>query len=87
MVVQFLQLYELSQWWESVESYKDADLGPIKDADIFGGRMALKWTAVVPAIMLFCYLLLVIYFRSQGGYQTIQISSESGGTHDDGSSG
>ena len=81
------QLYELDQWWEINESYKDADLRPIKDANIFGGRMALKWTAVVPAIMLFCYLLLVIYFRSQGGYQTIQISSESGGTHDDGSSG
>ena len=39
------------------------------DAQIYGGRMALKWTAAVPALMAIGYLMLVLYFRSKGGYQ------------------
>ena len=30
--------------------------------------MALQWTALVPALMAIGYLILVVYFRSQGGY-------------------
>ena len=54
-------------------SKKDATLSDsqqmVLDANIFGGRMALKWTAVVPAMMAVGYLLLLLYFRSKGGYQ------------------
>ncbi len=38
-------------------------------AGIYGGRMALKWTALVPAMMAVGYLLLLLYFRSKGGYK------------------
>jgi len=41
----------------------------VMDAQIYGGRMALKWTAAVPALMAIGYLMLVLYFRSKGGYQ------------------
>ena len=41
----------------------------VMEAQIYGGRMALKWTAAVPAVMALGYLLLVLYFRSKGGYQ------------------
>jgi hypothetical protein len=30
---------------------------------------ALAYIAVLPAIMLVCYLILIAYFRSRGGYQ------------------
>lgn len=45
------------------------DERPVLDADIYGGRMALKWTAAVPAMMAVGYLILVIYFQAKGGYQ------------------
>lgn len=38
-------------------------------ANLEGGRMALKATAVVPAAMAIGYLLLVLYFRAKGGYK------------------
>ena len=51
----------------------------VLDAGIHGGRMALKWTAVVPFSMAIGYLILVIYFRMQGGYaaEVLQRKDES----------
>jgi hypothetical protein len=46
-----------------------ADLGPIRQATIYGGRMALRWTAVVPLMMAVGYLILLVYFRLKGGYR------------------
>ncbi|MEX2187544.1 MAG: hypothetical protein WD875_12150, partial [Pirellulales bacterium] len=46
---------------------KDEQL--VLDAGLYGGGMALKWTAVVPLTMAVGYLMLVIYFRTKGGYQ------------------
>ena len=45
------------------------DLEPVKDARIYGGRMALRWTAVVPLMMAVGYLTLVVYFYLKGGYK------------------
>ncbi len=57
------------------------DVGPVKEASIYGGQMALKWTAMVPAMMAVGYLILVAYFAATGGYkqehlQTVQPISE-----------
>ncbi len=41
----------------------------VVNANLYGGRMALKVTAAVPAMMAVGYLLLVLYFRAKGGYQ------------------
>ncbi|MFN0053840.1 MAG: MFS transporter [Planctomycetales bacterium] len=41
----------------------------VLEANLDGGRMALKVTAAVPAVMAVGYLILVLYFRSKGGYQ------------------
>jgi MFS family permease len=35
--------------------------------------------AVLPAIMLLCYLALIAYFRSRGGYRAVQLGVEGGG--------
>jgi len=70
-------LVGLKTWWDEVGAeYKDVDHKPVQEAGIYGGRMALKWTAAVPATMFVGYLLLVIYFRLQGGYKTVEIDEK-----------
>jgi len=46
-------------------------------ADLHGGRMALRYTALIPATMAVCYLLLILYFKSIGGYRAVELG-ESG---------
>ncbi len=48
-------------------------------ANLEGGRMALKVTAVVPLTMAVLYLLLIFYFKSKGGYKQVHIE---GSGHD-----
>jgi hypothetical protein len=45
------------------------EANPVLQAELYGGRMALKWTALVPFMMAVGYLLLVFYYLSQGGYK------------------
>jgi DHA2 family metal-tetracycline-proton antiporter-like MFS transporter len=33
-------------------------------------------TAIVPAIMAVCYLILIVYFKSIGGYKALKITGE-----------
>ncbi|MEZ6044600.1 MAG: MFS transporter [Planctomycetaceae bacterium] len=41
----------------------------VLDANLHGGRMALRYTAFVPFMMAIGYLILVIYFWTKGGYK------------------
>jgi len=52
------------------------DVGPVLEAGIYGGRMALKATAAIPATMAVGYLLLILYFRAKGGYKAIDLDRE-----------
>lgn len=45
----------------------------VHDADLYGGRTALKVTAAVPAVMALLYLLLILYFKAKGGYKQVHI--------------
>jgi MFS family permease len=45
----------------------------VRSAVIYGGRMSLQWTALVPAIMALGYLLLILYFKAIGGYKQVHI--------------
>lgn len=67
---------KLATWWETALPHADEDKTPLKDAGIFGGQMALKLTAIVPATMAVCYLLLVFYFIAQGGYKALHVEEE-----------
>jgi len=68
----------LDTWWATDDGISDPKKGasesaskdepPVKEARLEGGRMALTWTAAVPATMALGYLLLILYFRSKGGY-------------------
>ena len=50
-----------------------AELPLLNAARIYGGRMSLKWTAVLPAILAAGYLALIVYFRRRGGYRQVYI--------------
>ena len=50
----------------------------VRSAVIFGARMSLKWTALVPFLMAVGYLLLILYFRAKGGYQQIHLQRAEG---------
>jgi hypothetical protein len=63
------KLSKLVPWWESAKNYAEADKPEVKKAGIYGGQMALKWTAIVPLVMAAGYLLLLIYFAAKGGYK------------------
>jgi MFS family permease len=66
----------LVAWWDEAEKTAAGDKALVTAAGLFGGRMALQMTAVVPATMAVVYLLLILYFRSQGGYRAKQVISK-----------
>lgn len=73
-------LIALDKWWqEEAKSHAAADKTHVTDARVDGGKKALYWTAIVPAIMAGCYLLLILIFAVSGGYKQVDISHGSGG--------
>jgi MFS family permease len=48
----------------------------VRSAVIYGGRMSLKWTALIPLVMAVGYLLLILYFRTKGGYRQVHIEAK-----------
>lgn len=69
-------LDRLSTWWGSAKEHATEDKAPVNAAFLYGGKMALVWTASVPATMAIGYLLLILYFRAIGGYKTLSVSEE-----------
>ena len=63
----------LSKWWATVNTTAQKDKDGVTAATLHGGRMALKYTAIVPAVMAICYLLLILYFKAKGGYSQVHI--------------
>jgi MFS family permease len=59
----------LVDWWKTAEPTAEADKGLVAQASLFGGRMALRLTAFVPATMALIYLGLILYFQTKGGYK------------------
>jgi MFS family permease len=63
-------LVDLDNWWQTeAKSHAESDKLPVDAARLYGGKMALTYTAVVPAMMAIGYLILILYFWSRGGYQ------------------
>jgi MFS family permease len=67
----------LAAWWKNpslnVKAHAESDAKPIHDAQIYGGQMAFQLTALVPVAMAVLYLLLILYFKAQGGYKPLAI--------------
>ncbi|MBI4583676.1 MAG: MFS transporter [Planctomycetes bacterium] len=70
---EFPDLEKLSSWWSAAKAEAEKDKAPVTDATLHGGKMALKWTALVPLMMAIGYLLLIAYFRAIGGYKQVHI--------------
>ncbi len=66
---------DLVAWWDREKGHAVADSKLVGEAGLYGGRMALTWTALVPATMAVLYLLLILYFRTQGGYKRVTIET------------
>lgn len=69
------QLQSLATWWDSARSMANSDRGAVIGATLYGGRMALRCTAIVPVCMALGYLVLLLYFKSIGGYQQLHAGS------------
>jgi hypothetical protein len=54
---------------QPLSTQQQEDAKPVEEARLYGGQMALRKTAIVPAIMAVGYLILIIYFRLKGGYR------------------
>ncbi len=79
-------LSALAAWWEDAKQYAAEDAGPVAAAGLDGGRKALKITAAVPATMAVIYFLLIMYFKSKGGYAAIHLTESNAGKEEDGDS-
>jgi MFS family permease len=64
---------KLAAWWRENKDYAKDDWKPINDSKVYGGRMAFRLTALVPAMMAVLYLLLILYFRTKGGYKKVEL--------------
>ncbi len=71
-------LEKLSGWWTAAQAEAEKDRAPVVEATLHGGKMALKWTALVPLVMAGGYLLLIGYFRATGGYKQVHIEGAGG---------
>ena len=64
----------LMDWWQVTGApAAETDAAPVREASLYGGRRALQLTALVPVTMAICYLLLILYFKSKGGYAAVHI--------------
>jgi MFS family permease len=54
---------------------KTPDQQLVADASILGDRQTLKADAFIPAVMAVVYLLLLLYFKSVGGYKPLSIDA------------
>ena len=67
---------KLVDWWEAAKATAEADKELVTDASLYGGRMALKITAAVPATMALIYLGMILYFKTKGGYRAQELISK-----------
>jgi len=64
---------------DKVKDLSEADADKVGKVTKGAKQGALAKVAVFPAIMLLCYIGLIMYFRSRGGYKAVEIGGEGGG--------
>ncbi len=69
-------LNKLNDWFQNTEKpFVEQDQAPVVAATVFGGKRALQITSAIPVTMAICYLLLVFYFITRGGYKAVHLDS------------
>ena len=69
----------LYSWWQDAKQHATTDKPLVVAARLFGGRMALRWTALVPLSMAVGFGLLFAYFAATGGYKALHIDEHMDG--------
>ena len=64
---------------EKLKALPEAEKKKIEEVSKGAKQGALAKVAVFPVIMLLCYLGLIFYFRSKGGYKAVELGGEGGG--------
>ena len=64
---------KMNDWWQTAKTTAAADKVVVAESGIFGSRMALKWTAAIPALLGIFYLLLILGFKAKGGYKALNV--------------
>lgn len=52
------------EWWEANKEFAAIDKAPVSEATLYGSRMAIRVTALVPATMAVLYLILMLAFKA-----------------------
>lgn len=60
---EFSGLKAQADWWEANKQFAETDAQPVADATMHGSRMAIRYTALVPATMAVLYLILMVAFK------------------------
>jgi len=62
---EFKGLRAQRDWWEANKEFAETDAGPVGAAGLHGSRMAIKLTALVPAVMAVLYLILILLGKTR----------------------
>jgi len=58
---------------EKVAALSDTEKQIVADTMATAKKNALMTVAIFPAIMLVCYIILILYFRTKGGYRPVEL--------------
>jgi hypothetical protein len=58
---------------EKVKALDEKGAALVKETQDSSKKIALKQVALLPAIMLVCYLIIIAYFKTRGGYKPVEI--------------
>jgi len=61
---------------DKVKALDDASAAKVKDIEQASKQHALRTVALFPTFMLVCYIILIFYFRSKGGYKPVHLEQE-----------
>jgi hypothetical protein len=63
----------LKTWWAAAKATAATDRPLVEDSELYGGKAALRITAVIPVIQAVILLGILLYFKSRGGYKQVHI--------------
>ena len=61
---------------EKVAALSEGEQKIVADTTATAKKNALMTVAIFPAIMLICYLILILYFRAKGGYKPVELVAQ-----------
>ena len=67
----------LKSWWDvRGRPHYEEDKKPLEEADLYGSKNALLYTAFVPLLLAIGFMLLIAYFYFTGGYKQVHLEGE-----------